>query len=69
MPRRVRLRVRRWGDELAILIPRPIAAEQGLLAGDVVDALLVKERGPAEAGLTARGEDERWTGGDETLPG
>lgn len=56
MSRRVRLRVRRWGTELAVLIPRPFAAEEGLLAGDVVDAVLAKERVPPAADLRALGE-------------
>lgn len=44
MPRMVRLRVRRWGGGLAVLLPDPLAREEGLGDGDVVEVTVRKER-------------------------
>lgn len=44
MPRTLRLKVRPWGDGLAVLLPEPVAAEEGLGPGDLVEVTVRKER-------------------------
>lgn len=44
MSRLVRVRVRRWGEGLAVLLPDPVAREEGLGVGDVVEVTVRKER-------------------------
>ena len=48
------MQVSKWGDSLAVRIPKALAEEMGLRAGDKIDLVRVGERAIA---LAPRGED------------
>lgn len=48
--RTIILKVRRWGDRLALVLPKEVALQEGLLAEDVLVVKLRKRRAAAPAG-------------------
>lgn len=44
--RTIILKVRRWGDRLALVLPKEVAAQEGIVAEDILIVRVRKRRAP-----------------------